>query len=390
MDVTSGVIIDDEIIDLAFAWLCKQRKDAHHNHDVWDLRFRWEEEKPQLKRELREGTFRLSPTRMVMIDGEPMELWSSRDSLVLKAVSIVLSRAWHDVLSERCFHLAGRGGAKAAVRKVAQLVVKRQTRLAPTGLGDRAGSPCRGDTRGQLSQHDIQGQVLKPGSGDPARPQFVMKSDVKKYYASIDHDILMEQVRELIDDPVILDLVEQYIRRTVYDGGLYRDVEQGIPLGCSLSPLMGAVYLRPLDEAMQKTGLFYARFMDDWVILSPSRWKLRKAVRIVNQVLNRLKVWQHPDKTFIGRVACGFDFLGYHFRPDGLSVAEKTRQNFVSRLKQLYEQHAIPTRIDGYVRRWQRWVTSGLRQWAELMMTDSYETDDGDTNLRLRQAHNTQ
>jgi hypothetical protein len=57
---------------------------------------------------------------------------------------------------------------------------------------------------------------------------------------------------------------------------------------------MGAVYLQPLDDAMQKTGLFYARFMDDWVVFAPSRWKLRKVVRIVNQVLNRLKVWQHP------------------------------------------------------------------------------------------------
>ncbi len=174
-------------------------------------------------------------------------------------------------------------------------------------------------------------------------------------------------IQTLIDEPIVSDLVEQYVRRTVDDGGIYRDVQRGIPLGCSLSPLMGAVYLQPLDDAMQKTGLFYARFMDDWVVFAPSRWKLRKVVRIVNQVLNRLKVWQHPDKTFVGRVDRGFDFLGYHFRPDGLSVAEKTRQNFVSRVNQLYEQQAIPTRIDGYVRRWTRWVNSGLGTWTKLL-----------------------
>ncbi len=66
---------------------------------------------------------------------------------------------------------------------------------------------------------------------------------------------------------------------------------------------------------MKKTGLFYARFMDDWVVLSPSRWKLRKAVSKANRVLEQLKVEKHPDKTFIGRVARGFDFLGYHFTP---------------------------------------------------------------------------
>ena len=204
---------------------------------------------------------------------------------------------------------------------------------------------------------------------------------MKSYYASIDHDILVDQLRDLIDEPIVSDLVEQYVRRTVDDGGIYRDVQRGIPLGCSLSPLMGAVYLQPLDDAMQKTGLFYARFMDDWVVFAPSRWKLRKVVRIVNQVLNRHMVWQHPDKTFVGRVDRGFDFLGYHFRPDGLSVAEKTRQNFVSRVNQLYEQQAIPTRIDGYVRRWTRWVNSGLGTWTKLLRMPDGVSDEIGTIL---------
>lgn len=51
---------------------------------------------------------------------------------------------------------------------------------------------------------------------------------------------------------------------------------QGFSLRCPLSPLMGALYLKPLDDAT--AGLFYARFMDDWVILTTTRWKLRAAV----------------------------------------------------------------------------------------------------------------
>ena len=47
---------------------------------------------------------------------------------------------------------------------------------------------------------------------------------------------------------------------------------------------------------------------------------------------------KHPDKTFIGRIERGFDFLGYHFHPDGLSVAKKTIENFVARAIRLYEQ----------------------------------------------------
>ncbi len=107
-------------------------------------------------------------------------------------------------------------------------------------------------------------------------------------------------------------------------GGLFWDYDKGISLGCSLSPLMGALFLKCLDERMEKSGLFYVRFMDDILVLSPTRWKLRNAVKVVNQVLGSLKLEKHPDKTFIGRIERGFDFLGYHFRPGRLSVAANT------------------------------------------------------------------
>jgi len=146
---------------------------------------------------------------------------------------------------------------------------------------------------------------------------FVFRTDVKSYYASIDHDILLTMLDRHLPDGRVLDLLRQYVRRTIYDGGLYEDVERGISLGCPLSPLMGAFYLKLLDERMETTGLPYARFMDDWVILAPSRWKLRAAIRLVNETLAELKLQQHPDKTFIGRVSRGFDFLGYLFTPAG-------------------------------------------------------------------------
>jgi len=80
---------------------------------------------------------------------------------------------------------------------------------------------------------------------------------------------------------------------------------------------MGAFYLKLLNERVEKTGLAYARFMDDWVILAPTRWKLRAAIRLVNDTLAELHVEPHPDKTFIGRISRGFDFLGYAFTPRG-------------------------------------------------------------------------
>ncbi len=109
-------------------------------------------------------------------------------------------------------------------------------------------------------------------------------------------------------------------------------------MGCPLSPLMGAFFFDALDERMEKSGLFYARFMDDIVVLAPFRWKLRRAVKSLNEVLGGLRLEKHRDKTFIGRIEKGFDFLGYDFVRTGLTIAKATIEKFVERASWLYEQ----------------------------------------------------
>ncbi len=70
---------------------------------------------------------------------------------------------------------------------------------------------------------------------------------------------------------------------------------------------------------------------------------------------------KHPNKTFIGRIKRGFDFLGYHFGPQGLVLAENTIAAFVERALRLYEQDrkepCSPSRFGVYVRRWPDWET---------------------------------
>ena len=59
------------------------------------------------------------------------------------------------------------------------------------------------------------------------------------------------------------------------------------------------------------------RFMDDVLVLAPTRGKLKEAARALNQTLQELKLEKHPDKTYIGKIERGFDVLGYHFSPQG-------------------------------------------------------------------------
>jgi hypothetical protein len=56
---------------------------------------------------------------------------------------------------------------------------------------------------------------------------------------------------------------------------------------------------------------------------------LRGAVKVVNQILAAPSVEKHVDKTFIGKIERGLDFLGYHFDPTGLTVAKKTIADFI-------------------------------------------------------------
>ena len=302
-------------LDTAYEWFCRQRAQYSHNSDVWDLRWNWEEEKGVIQSELKEGRYQLEALREYRFANERKAVWSARDAVVLKATSLALQPLIADQVSDCCTHLAGNGGSKGAVRAVKE------------SLPDY---------------------------------QYVVRSDVKSYYASIDHELLLEQLRAFIDDEIVLDLLHQYMQYTTEFGGIYRENRLGICLGCPLSPLMGALYLKPLDDAMAGKNVFYRRYMDDWVILAKTRWQLRRAIRTMNRVLNQLKVEKHPDKTEINAISKGFTFLGYQFKRDSLLPAEQTLLQAESRAARLYEQNASPERIGTYWKNFWRWVKGGV------------------------------
>jgi hypothetical protein len=87
-------------------------------------------------------------------------------------------------------------------------------------------------------------------------------------------------------------------------------------------------------------------------------------VKVVNQVLASLGLAKHPDKTYIGRIEKGFDWLGDRSRPARLTLAAKTLKHFVARVRQLYEHEpsaaTAADRLGVYVRRWVRWGRAGL------------------------------
>lgn len=240
----------------AYTWLCTSRRHFPPNADVWHLRSNWKRQKKEILTALKNGSYRFAPVgRCVTADGKVIHLWSARDALVLKALTLLLSRRLS--INSHCTHVKHHGGLKATVA----------------------------DVQRHLPHY-----------------RFAMRTDVFEYYASLDHERLLEQLASRIKDRFLINLLAQYLKRSVDCGGVFREIRKGITRGCPLSPLIGALYLQELDEALGNSGVYYVRYMDDILILSPTRWKLRRAVRTLQQIFSRLKIRTHPDKTFVGRI----------------------------------------------------------------------------------------
>ncbi|WP_185236188.1 reverse transcriptase/maturase family protein, partial [Teredinibacter franksiae] len=319
-------VASDEVLDKAYDWLCKARKNSDANNPVWHLRFHWQERKFAIQYQLLCGEYRFSPCKAVKVDGHSLGVWNAEDALVQKALTLVLSEHLAPFISKDCYHFAGHGGTKAAVRKA---------------------QACSGDYA------------------------YVLKSDVKSYYATVNHTVLLQQLAHRVADNEALNLIVQFLDHLDDVNGELFFNEKGITKGSSLSPLLGALYLSELDTLLEahakKHDLFYARFMDDWILMCKTRRQLRCGVKIMNQVLNRVGMVKAHDKTFIGKLSKGVEFLGYFFKggttqlaAQGLKVAQKTWVNHWHKLTRLYEQKASREALRGYVQKWLVWVRSGV------------------------------
>lgn len=193
------------------------------------------------------------------------------------------------------------------------------------------------------------------------RSDHFIRTDVLHFYATMDRSILSLQLAQLIPEAPILNLINGFINHLVDKDGVLIDNQKGIARGSSLSPLLGAIYLMPIAKAMDKLKVTCTIFMDDICLQVPTRWKLRKAVQRLNEVFNELNIEKHPDKTEIGRVEKGFNFLGYHYSLPELSVAAVTFERFNGKLIRLDEQGADDKTSELYCRRFTAWVFSGLR-----------------------------
>lgn len=184
------------------------------------------------------------------------------------------------------------------------------------------------------------------------RFEFVARFDIKAYYESMDHQVLFEQLANLEIESDLYDVVQTYLR--LPDS---KNTGRGMVAGGAISPFLAAVYLTPLDRAMEvlekSHGIKYQRYMDDFLIFAPARHKLKAVLRTLYSVLDTLKLTVHPDKRYIGKTQKGGDFLGYRIHPGRkLRPARQSLNRLLERAHRLFEQGANEHRFRGYVWRW--------------------------------------
>ncbi len=232
----------------------------------------------RLEEELLSGTYRPKNIRRVYID-KP----GSRDKRPL-GIPAVRDRV-----------------VQAALRMTIEPIFERE--FVPGSYGFRPKRGCKDALR------EVE-QLLKSGC------IHVVDADIKAYFDSIPHELLMNEVRKYIADGRVLKLLETFLKVDILDGMNRWTPEGGTPQGAVISPLLANLFLHPVDIAMAEAGYRMVRYADDFVVLCGSHGEAQSALTLVSKLIEERGLTLHPEKTKtvdLSQPKSGFEFLGYRF-----------------------------------------------------------------------------
>lgn len=160
---------------------------------------------------------------------------------------------------------------------------------------------------------------------------WVLKCDIKKFFANIDQTILLEIVAQYIPDKDIAWLISVIVK-SFHSGvpGI------GLPLGNLTSQLLVNIYMNEFDQYMKHRlkAEYYLRYADDFAVLSQSRSYLESILPAMHIFLGeRLRLTMHPNKISIQTAASGVDFLGWVHFPDHRVLRTTTKKRMFKNIK---------------------------------------------------------
>jgi RNA-directed DNA polymerase len=147
------------------------------------------------------------------------------------------------------------------------------------------------------------------------RMRTAIDADIVGFFGNIRKDLLLKLLGRRISDPRVLKLIRAWLDAGVMEEGVYQAAgETGTPQGSPISPLLSNIYLHSFDKMFAQSGIrgVLVRYADDFVVLLNGDG--RRELELIRNMLKRLGLQLHPEKTRIVSVRKGFDFVGMHAR----------------------------------------------------------------------------
>lgn len=168
----------------------------------------------------------------------------------------------------------------------------------------------------------------------------VVDLDLSKYFDTINHELLMEELRAKISDPRVLNLIKRYLKSGVMINGVFNRTEDGSPQGGNLSPLLSNIYLTAFDRELERRGHKFVRYADDVNIYVKSQRAAERVLGGSKKFLEaKLKLKVNESKSKAGS-PLKLKFLGFALRSTskgqaGIRVHEKSIDRFKAKIREL-------------------------------------------------------
>ncbi|MBU6214758.1 RNA-dependent DNA polymerase [Patescibacteria group bacterium] len=177
--------------------------------------------------------------------------------------------------------------------------------------------------------------MLRAESRNGSRKCWALKCDVRKFFDSIDHDVLLAILQKRIRDDDTMWLMREIVESFSTSAMLFE--RRGIPIGNLTSQLFANIYMNEFDQFI-KHGLRvknYARYTDDFVIVSCDKRYLEGLLPPIRAFLaQRLRLELHPRKVILRPYGQGIDFLGYVILPHHIALRKKTEHRMFRKLRE--------------------------------------------------------
>ncbi len=188
---------------------------------------------------------------------------------------------------------------------------------------------CR-DNKGTHRAFWRLAQMTRKISENYTRPCYALKCDIRKFFDSIDHQILFGLLEDRIADEKLLKLLRDII------GSFEHSPGKGMPLGNLTSQLFANIYMDPLDKFVkhQLKAKYYLRYADDFIFLSDNPDELMGYLVEANHFLKtKLKLNIHPNKIYLRKLKWGIDYVGYVVLPHYNLPRRRTVERIKKKLK---------------------------------------------------------